>query len=145
MSALVDDTIELKIPSKPEYVAVVRALVADLARRVAFSASAVEDVQVAVSEACANAMCHAYPVPDLNSAEITIRCTTDDERLIMEVADRGQGFPNPTVQHTRNRRRNGGFGLLLIRNLMDHVSLNSAPNQGTIVRMIKRGSSVARS
>jgi len=138
MRILADDAIEMRVPSRPEYVSIVRAFVTDLARRMALSASAVEDVQVAVSEACANVVCHAYSQPDRASAEIVIRCSVRGRRLIMEVADTGHGFRTSILRSPRTSDRNGGFGLLLMRNLMDQVSMNSSPDRGTVIRMVKK-------
>lgn len=135
MIPLVDDIVELRVPSKPEYVSIVRTLITDLAEKMAFSASAVEDVQVAISEACANVVCHAYPDDDHDS-EILIRCSTCDDRLVVEVSDTGSGFAGGP--YPRSHRPNGGLGLVLIRNLMDQVSLNSSPDEGTIVCMVKQ-------
>lgn len=135
MRSLADDIIELRVPSKPEYVSIVRRLVTDLAHRISLSRSAVEDVQVAVSEACANVVCHAYPGSDTSPAEIVVRFNARRDGLTMEVADMGDGFTEFTP--SRNSERNGGFGLVLIRNLMDQVSLSSSPSQGTVVRMVK--------
>lgn len=141
MDTLACDFIELRVPSKPEYVSVVRTLVTDLAHKSALSASEVEDVRVAVSEACANVVCHAYSDPDWGDAEIIVRCSTDNDRLVMEVTDQGQGFDESAPRPIRKSERNGGFGLVLIRNLMDQVSLDSSPDCGTVVRMVKESTS----
>lgn len=133
MNAL-NDNIELRIPSKAEYVSVVRAFVTDFARRLGLSASAVEDVQVAVSEACTNVVLHAYS-EDQHGSEIILRCMLKDGRLMMEIADSGQGIAKRVKYVTE---RNGGFGLELIHTLMDNVSLDSSPERGTVVRMSKK-------
>lgn len=138
MSASLGDSIELRVPSKPEYVAVVRSLVSDIARRVALSASAVEDVQVAASEACANVVRHAYEQPNHALEGMVVRCSSSGGRLVIEVEDQGRGVINPDNPLRRNPASDGGYGLILIRNLMDDVSLDSAPDQGTVVRTVKR-------
>ena len=140
MSTIANDFIELRVPSKPEYVAIVRTLVTDLAHRIALSASAIEDVQVAVSEACANVVCHAYAGSKAHAAEIVVRCSTENGYLVMEVEDQGQGFDESSRPRVRRSRRNGGFGLILMRNLMDNVTMDSSPNHGTVIRMVKGNS-----
>lgn len=136
MKELAQEFIELKVPSKPEYVSVVRALITDIANRMAFSQSAIEDLQVAVSEACANVVRHAYADPNDDAAEIVFRCCTGGRRLVMEVVDTGQGFM--ASRPTTESERFGGYGLVLMRKLMDNVSLDSSPERGTIVRMVKK-------
>ena len=145
MSNRVDD-IELRVPSKAEYVSIVRAFVTDLARRLGLSPSATEDIQVAVSEACANVVRHAYS-PDHQEREVVIRCSVRDSRLMMEVADCGQGFCETALPPQSVMDKDGGFGLSLIRSLMENVSLDSSPKRGTVVRMSKKTdrSSVRRS
>lgn len=131
------DNIELRVPSKAEYVSIVRAFVTDLARRLGLSPSAIEDVQVAVSEACANVVRHAYS-EDEHESEVIVLCSVRDGRLLMEIADCGQGFCEPLIEPRSTMDRDGGFGLVLIRNLMDNVSLDSSPEGGTVVRMSKK-------
>jgi len=136
MNSMFGRAVELRVPSRPEYVAIVRALVTDIARRTSLPASAVEDVQVAASEACTNVVRHAYSDPDRGSAEILVRCITTHGRLIIEVADSGCGFTNP-IAPAYDLDRDGGLGLLLMHHLMDKVSLDSTPERGTTVRMVK--------
>lgn len=133
MNAL-SDNIELRIPSKAEYVSVVRAFVTDIAGRLGLCASAVEDVQVAVSEACTNVVLHAYS-ENQHGSEIILRCTLKDGRLMVEIADSGQGIGKRVKYITE---RDGGFGLELIHSLMDNVSLDSSSERGTVVRMSKK-------
>jgi serine/threonine-protein kinase RsbW len=45
-------TVELQIPSKPEWVAVARLAVAAIANRLPFSVEEIEDVKLAIAEAC---------------------------------------------------------------------------------------------
>ena len=135
--SIVIDRIELRVPSKAEYVSIVRAFVTDLSRRLGLCTSSVEDVQVAVSEACTNVVLHAYSDAD-HGSELVVRCGTKDGRLTVEIADSGQGFANAVGKPKYSRDRDGGFGLVLIRNLMENVSLDSSPDQGTVVRMSKR-------
>lgn len=140
MHSLTRDIIELRVPSRPEYVPIVRTLIADLARRMAFSASAVEDVRVAISEACANVVRHAYSDVESTATEMVVRCSTKDGKLAMEIVDTGQGVVESARKRPKRIDRQGGFGLLLMQNLMDHVSLDSSPDRGTVVRMVKQTS-----
>ncbi|MBV8726415.1 MAG: ATP-binding protein, partial [Candidatus Eremiobacteraeota bacterium] len=51
-------TVELRIPSKAEWVAVARLAVAAVANRLQFSIEEIEDVKLAVAEACTNCIQH---------------------------------------------------------------------------------------
>jgi len=136
MCASFGEALELRVPSKPEYVAIVRTFVTDMARRIALSSSAVEDVRVAASEACANVVCHAYSDSGRSPDRMLVRCTASDGRLIIEVADNGCGLKNRAVPAC-DADDEGGLGLILMRGLMDDVSVDSVPKRGTTVRMVK--------
>ncbi len=131
-----DRYIELRVPVRPEFVSVIRSMVTDLAERIRLPASSVEDVQVAVSEACANVVRHAYP-QGVSDGENTmlVRCSADDDKITTEVIDKGCGFDGCFPR--RSRDCEGGFGLILIKTLMDQVQFSSSPDAGTMIRMVK--------
>lgn len=134
------DSVELKVPCKPEYVRTVRALIEDLAESVPLSPEATEEVKVAASEAVANIVRHAYRGQS-EAEPILIRCSTNCGKLTVEVIDRGIGFkvPSATTVPQPDPSREGGLGIFLIRGLMDKVDYWSQPNLGTRIRMTKIG------
>lgn len=131
-----DTKVELKIPSLPEFVAVARLAVAAIASRMDFPYDAVDDIKVAVGEACTNAIEHttcSAPPGD----EIIISCYLEQDALVIEVNDEGPGF-DPQLCTEPDVLSEGGLGLILIQALMDEVELTSLAGQGTQVRMTKR-------
>ncbi|MCG4775201.1 ATP-binding protein, partial [Lawsonibacter sp. DFI.5.51] len=50
----------MTFPAKPEYVGVVRLVVSGIANRMGYTYDEIEDIKIAVSEACGNAVQHAY-------------------------------------------------------------------------------------
>lgn len=54
------DYIEVKIPAKPEFVGVIRLTLSGIASRMGFAYEEIEDLKIATSEACTNAVQHAY-------------------------------------------------------------------------------------
>ena len=135
------DNVELRVPCKPEYVRTVRRLVGEMADAVPLSPDAIEEVKVAVSEAVANIVRHAYGGcrPE---TPVVIRCSVDTGRLTIEIVDKGIGFavpnhcdaPSPEI----SREKEGGLGIVLMRNLMDSVDYYSRPNLGTRIKMTKQ-------
>lgn len=115
---------------------IIRAIVTDLAEVASMSPSAIEDIQVAVSEACTNVVRHAYAGNEqAEESDLFVRCSADGGQVTAEVIDRGCGFRD---RGGRDRRRDdGGFGLMLIHRLMDQVQLSSTPGLGTMIRMVK--------
>jgi len=98
----------------------------------------VEAASVAMVEACLNAMEHG-------GGPVTVRLRSDnhDETpcLIIEVEDHGQGFnPERAPQNSPSRvlgcASKRGWGLTLIRELMDEVQIESSPGK-TVVTMRK--------
>jgi len=138
----VDSAIELEIPARPEYVALARLVVSSLAStRRDLTDDRVDDLKVAVSEACTNAI-EAHHSADSNDS-VVIRCAELDDRIEIEIEDRGRGFdPDTLPQHppvTDPDRLNfeRGLGLPLIRTLVDDVLIDSSGN-GTKVTMSMR-------
>ena len=131
--------IELEIPAGAEWVRVARLTVAGVASRLPFPVDAVEDIKLAVTEAINNAIEHA-PVAANTPARVSICIETNEEGLWVSVADCGhtdsalQSPPAPVGDELPE----GGFGLMLIRSLMDEVEHQSGPRRDTVVRMFKR-------
>ncbi len=126
--------VELRIPSKAEWVAVARLAVAAVANRLNFSIEDIEDVKLAVAEACTNCIQHAE-----GSGQIQITCETGPDGLTVRVCDFG-GSARP--EGIRSRRADeptvGGLGVFLIRSLMDSVEYDVNPDRGTNLVMTKK-------
>jgi serine/threonine-protein kinase RsbW len=106
-----------------------------------FDIEAIEDIKVAVGEACNNAIQHGCPASQ-GDEMITLQFALEAESLVIIVHDSGDGFDPATA--TRQRPHGTmtlserGLGMLLIESLMDEVDFSSNPNDGTQVRMVKR-------
>jgi len=128
------DVVELRIPSKAEWVAVARLAVAAVANRLNFSIEDIEDVKLAVAEACTNCIQHAH-----GSDQIEITCETEPEGLTVRVRDYGRGTRPEAISSRRvDEPRVGGLGVFLIRSLMDSVEYDVHPERGTNLVMIKK-------
>jgi serine/threonine-protein kinase RsbW len=124
----------LRIPSKAEWVAVARLAVAAVANRLNFSIEDIEDVKLAVAEACTNCIQHAH-----GSDEIEITCETEPDLLTIRVRDYGRGTRPETITTRRGEEpRVGGLGVFLIRSLMDSVDYDVHPDRGTNLVMTKK-------
>jgi serine/threonine-protein kinase RsbW len=136
------DFVEMKIPAKPEYVGVIRLTLSGIASRMSFPYDDIEDLKIAVSEACTNAVHHAYS--DVEEGEVTIGFGLHDDRLEIMVADSGRSFDFDEIReemgpikrdHPVDDMTEGGLGLFLIDTLMDRVQVSN--NAGVIVMMTK--------
>lgn len=135
------DLVNLSIPAKPDYVGIARLTVSGIANRMGFSYDDIEDLKLAVSEACTNAVDHAYCGGD---GEIEVSCNIFLDRLEIEVVDRGNSFNLDEIEKrtgpiqvgsTMNALRERGLGVFLMKSLMDHVDIKG--DNGVIVTMTK--------
>ncbi|MDQ0233610.1 anti-sigma B factor RsbW [Metabacillus malikii] len=141
MNQLVD-YIEMKIPAKPEYVGIIRLTLSGIASRMGYSYDDIEDLKIATSEACTNAVQHAYKNSD--NGEIIVGFGLFEDRLEVIVADNGKSFNFEKVKHELgpysaaspvDQLPEGGLGLYLMETLMDEVRI--LENSGVTVFMIK--------
>lgn len=137
------DYIEMKIPAKPDYIGVIRLTSSGIAERMGFSFEDIEDLKIAISEACTNAVQHAYKAHE--KGEVVIGYGLYKDRLEVMVADQGMSFdfrelrekirPYDRHQDTGEFMREGGLGLYLIEALMDEVKIHHT--DGVTVFMTK--------
>jgi len=136
------DYIEIKIPAKPDYVGVIRLTLSGIASRIGFTYEEIEDIKIAVSEACTNAVQHAYPMDE--GGEVIVGFGIYADKLEIMVADSGKSFNfiqtknelGPyTESSTVEQLTEGGLGLYLIETLMDEVRVLN--HSGVTVFMVK--------
>ncbi len=125
-------TIHLRLPSFPQYVSLARLTVASVGNMIGFSVDDVEDLKVAVSEACTNALCHG----NCDEACYDLYYTVEPERLTICVSDNGEGYEPESIADPEINCA-GGFGLFIIKALMDEVRIVSSKGAGTSITMIK--------
>jgi serine/threonine-protein kinase RsbW len=132
------DTVELVIPCRPEYVGVARLAVLGIASRMPFSYDEVEDVRLAVGEACTHAVERAGAEP----ATIRITSVIGTRALTIDVKDDVHAGTAPSVpsEEAQLLKDAGvdqqGLGALLMEILVDEVSIESTPT-GTTVHLTK--------
>ena len=134
-----DAVIELEIPARAEYVGLARLVVSSLASaRRALADERVDDLKLAVSEACTNAI-EAHAADDVEE-RVRVRWSEGDDRLQVQIDDRGAGFDpgqlpeHPPVTDPERLNFERGLGIPLIRTLVDEVAFDPS-EAGTSVRM----------
>jgi serine/threonine-protein kinase RsbW len=121
-------SVRLSLPAKPENVAVVRQALAGITDALEVDPALGADMKIAVTEACANAVVHAYEGTD-GSLEVEMR--SEGPLLTVSVRDRGLGFkPLPSGDEHGPL----GFGLALIASLSDAFAIQGGSG-GTEVLM----------
>lgn len=128
------DLVELRIPSRAEWVALARLAAATVANRVRFSIEEIEDVKLAVAEACTAVIQH-----EGHGEFIALTCEALDDSLRVRVRDSGRlGLAATERRMNFEEARVAGLGIFLIRTLMDEVSYDVHPQSGTDLLMVKR-------
>jgi serine/threonine-protein kinase RsbW len=137
----VERTFQLHVPSSTENLAMIRDFVAKIGERAGMDAPELAQLELAVDEACANVIEHAYGSDD--TREVTVKATLDPESVQIEIIDTGRGFDPSKIEQVNldqliNKRKSGGLGMRLIQSLMDEVQYQIVPGQKNELRMVKR-------
>jgi serine/threonine-protein kinase RsbW len=134
-------TFRLHVPSSTENLAMIRDFVGSIGARAGLDEGEIGKLELAVDEACANVIEHAYGSDA--TREVTVKATVDAEAVSIEIVDTGRGFdPNKVKQDNLDqlisKRKSGGLGMRLIQTLMDEVQYEIVPGQKNELRMVKK-------
>jgi anti-sigma regulatory factor (Ser/Thr protein kinase) len=117
-----ESDIRLTLPARPENVAVVRHVLEALAEALDLPRALIDDMRLAVTEACTNVVRHAYADGD---GRIDVVVRPKDGKLQVIVADDGRGMlPSPDT-------RGPGLGLPLIAALADSLEIERRAGAGS--------------
>jgi serine/threonine-protein kinase RsbW len=129
--------VELKIPCKPEFVGVARLAILGVASRMQFSYDEVEDIRLAVGEACTTAVERAVKAGKTDTS-ILIRSEILDKRLTIEVRDFVERISEVKTQaRSPEDLDEQSLGALLMELLVDEFKVEPTPEGGTLVTMVK--------
>jgi serine/threonine-protein kinase RsbW len=135
--------VRLEFTSAFEMLDFVQVVSDHMARDVGLDEDSLHWVSVAIRESVINAIKHG----NRNDAakhvfiEFETATTSNGPELAIRVRDQGEGFDPETVANPldpENLLKSSGRGIFLIRNFMDDVQLQRAPEGGMEIRMVKR-------
>lgn len=131
------DTVELKIPMLPNIEVAATKTAQGVAEYMELSPEKAEEVSMALLEACINAAEHSKS----KDRNVYIQFIVNPKKLVVEIRDKGIGFKpesiaKPDIQKKINSKRKRGWGMELMRNLMDEIEVVS-DGSGTLLRMTK--------
>ena len=128
---LAENEYEMVIPMGDDAELVAAHAVEEIARRHKFDQKSINQIKTALVEACINASEHSLS-PD---NKIYQRFRIDDDRVVLTISNRGLRLvPNASLAEPTEGRR--GWGLRLMRELMDEVTIESV-DDGTRIVMTK--------
>lgn len=150
--------LEIRCPLETGVLSVIRSFVTSLATQMGFSDAETGEIEMAVDEACANVIRHAYKhlglSPDLDGCRedpcagppegylLLLRLSLSPESLRIQVIDYGIGRSKSvkgvkSVEEFARKGGTGGLGTYIIRNFMDEVEYDYPPERGTVLTMTK--------
>jgi serine/threonine-protein kinase RsbW len=123
--------VSLRFPAEPKWLALCRLVLGGVARVNGVDDETVADLKLAVTEACSNAVRHAYRVDE--PGEVTVRFGIDGRAVRVEVTDTGGGFEHRRqlreLDPERSDLREDEMGLAIIRTIVDELEIGSGPER----------------
>ncbi|MDQ1713035.1 MAG: serine/threonine-protein kinase RsbW [Frankiaceae bacterium] len=127
-------SLALNLPRDELSVPVARRIVDASMRTVGVEDACVDDVALALSEACTNVLQHSGP-----GDEYVVALRLDDAVCSIEVRDLGHGFDFDTLDTgAPDTDEERGRGVALMRLLVDRVQFESKPESGSVVHLEKQ-------
>lgn len=133
-----EHVVRLSFPAKADYLLLARLALSGLLREAALEEELVADLKLAVTEACGNAVRHAYPD---SAGDVSVTYRMVDGTLELTVEDQGAGFrvDGRVVGASPAGPRESGMGMAIMGTIVDELEVQpGADGRGTVVRMVKR-------
>ena len=136
----IDNEMKLEFSSLSDNESFARNVVACFALKLNPSVSDIADIKTAVSESVTNAIVHGYPSGE---GKITLEAKIIEDDLHINVFDSGVGIENVSKAlepffTTKEDEERSGMGFTIMKNFMDHISVESELGKGTKVYMMKK-------
>ena len=137
----IEQSFVLQVPSSTKNLVMIREFVARVAEQSGLGGTELSQLELAVDEACANVIEHAYGHDQ--TKEVVVRATFDADEVRIEVIDTGRGFdpdevPQQDMKELIEKRKTGGLGMRLMKTLMDEVHYEFEPGKKNELVMVKK-------
>ena len=127
--------VRLSFPAKSDYVLLARLALTGIARDVPMDDELLADLKLAVTEACGNAVRHAYVGGE---GDVCVSYAVSEGTLVVTVEDQGAGVEAIDTPGAPAEPLESGMGMSIIRAIVDEVDVSrGADGRGTVVRMTK--------
>lgn len=134
-------TKKLVVKSRTENLSKIRDFVSSNASEAGFNKDEIDEMILAVDEACTNVIKHAYKYSP--ERDIRIEIKFNKSAFTINIEDDGISFnpdvvPAPDLQKYYREHRVGGLGMYLMKTLMDKVEYKSEPGKFNRVSLTKK-------
>ncbi|MGL5255557.1 MAG: ATP-binding protein [Proteocatella sp.] len=129
-----ENIIKMTLPTDPKLISVIRMTASSIANHIGFNIEEIEDVKIAVSEACTNVIKYS------NVNNFNLYFKSGEDYMEIQVEDTGTGCNPEEIKDpllSGDERPCGGLGIYIMKTLMDEVEVNSKVEDGTIIYMKK--------
>jgi serine/threonine-protein kinase RsbW len=131
----------LIVKSRTDNLSKIRDFVYSFADDIGMNHDVIEDIILAVDEACTNIIKHAYK--SYPEGDIILKIKHSASKIIISITDYGTPFqpetvPDPDLQKYYKQHRVGGLGMYLMKSLMDDVKYTSVPGKFNQVQLLKK-------
>ncbi len=123
--------VELSVPASTEYTQIVRLVLSGIGNAMGLNLEEIEDLKLAVAEACYN----VFSPDPLMTDQITIRVSTDSEKLVVDVFQTSERPSLPRLFAAGNNTEKG-IGVVLMKHLVDKVEYKTS-SSGVEIRLVK--------
>ena len=133
---------EFSIPNDTRYLSIVRRTVMEVIGEAGFPDDEVNMLTVAVDEAVANVIEHAFDPGEYGETTIDIEMSADSEAFEAVIRDNGGTFDQTAVpvvdikEHVRSGKKNG-LGVFLMKKIMDRVVYSHDDRSFNQLRLVK--------
>ena len=128
------EAVEVTIPAKPEFISVARLTAATVAGRQGFTYDDIEDLKIAVSEAC-----NALILAGTGGSPLALRFSIAPDTLEIRIETGGPGLElGPAASSDRKRLDEGRLGVFLMQCLVDGAEVRRSEQGRAELRLVKR-------
>ncbi|MGB5163250.1 MAG: ATP-binding protein [Thermoanaerobaculia bacterium] len=130
--------VTLTLPMLPDMEIAASKTATALAEFMEMSSDKIDEVRMAVVEACINSFEHSQADDRKVEIQFAVLGNEEPERLQITIRDSGVGFTpenlvKPTIEDKLKAASKRGWGLTIIKGLMDEVDIHSGPGGTTVV------------
>ena len=130
--------VTLTLPMLPDMEIAASKTATALAEFMEMSSDKIDEVRMAVVEACINSFEHSQADDRKVEIQFAVLGSDEPERLQITIRDSGVGFTpdklvKPTIEDKLKAASKRGWGLTIIKGLMDEVDIHSGPGGTTVV------------
>lgn len=129
------DSAVIMIPSDPRYLSLIRAATATMGKIYGMSDSELEDIKLAVDEACANVIKHAYNGDVSRKILVKFKIARGFEVIIED--DGIKARPDLIAGRSLDDVRPGGLGVHLIKRAFDVFLFDEKKRKGNRLRLVR--------